>query len=75
VQFGPADSTAYPHTVIVVYSEEKSYTLEVLKALFNVTEENIRRSPNLKSEVDFRVIIGSDFELPEEIQSQLISSE
>ena len=75
VQFGPADSTAYPHTVIVVYSEEKNYTLEVLKALFNVTEENIRRSPNLKSEVDFRVIIGSDFELPEEIQSQLISSE
>jgi hypothetical protein len=35
----------------------------VLSALFEVEEENIRRSPNLKSDVDFRVIIGSDFEL------------
>lgn len=72
VQFGPADSTAYPHTVIVVYSEEKDYTLEVLKALFNVAEEDIRRSPNLKSDMDFRVIIGSNFELPDGAQSQLI---
>jgi hypothetical protein len=29
-----------------------------------VPEENIRRSPNLKSDVDFRVIVGSNFELP-----------
>jgi LCP family protein required for cell wall assembly len=63
VQFGPADSTGYTHSVIVVYNEQKSYTLEVLKALFDVSEENVRLSPNLKSEVDFRVIIGSDFEL------------
>jgi len=63
VQFGPADSTTYPHTVIVIYGEEKSYTLGVLKALFKVTEENIRRSPTLKSDVDFRVIVGSNFEL------------
>ena len=65
LQFGPADTSTYPHTVIVVYSEEKLYTLQVLEALFQVTEENIRRSPNLKSDVDFRVIIGSDFELPD----------
>jgi hypothetical protein len=74
VQFGPADSTAYPHTVIVVYSEEKNYTLEVLKALFDVAEEDIRPSPNLKSDVDFRVIIGSNFELPDGAQSQLTDS-
>jgi len=27
-----------------------------------VSEENIRRSPNLQSDMDFRVIIGSDFD-------------
>lgn len=68
-QFGPADATTYPHTVIVVYSESKIYTLEVLVALFEVDDANIRRSPNLKSDVDFRVIIGSDFELPDNAQS------
>ncbi len=64
VQFSPADASSYPHSVIVVYNEDKNYTLQVLKAIFGVTDENIRRSPNLKSDVDFRVIIGSDFELP-----------
>lgn len=64
LQFGPADSSTYPHTVIVVYNEEKKYTLQVLTAIFGVEEENIRPSPNLKSDVDFRVIVGSDFELP-----------
>ncbi len=73
LQFGPADANTYPHTVIVVYNEEKTYTLQVLTALFQVKEENIRRSPNLKSDVDFRVIIGSDFELPNGVPALLTS--
>lgn len=64
LQFGQADTSTYPHTVIVVYDESKIYTLQVLAALFEVSEENIRPSPNLKSDVDIRVIIGSNFELP-----------
>jgi LCP family protein required for cell wall assembly len=64
LQFGPADTTTYSQSVIVVYDESKVYTLQVLAALFEVPEENIRRSPNLKSDVDFRVIVGSNFELP-----------
>ncbi len=64
-QFGPADTDAeYPQTIMVIYDEGKVYTLQVLTAIFKVEEENIRRSPNLKSDVDFRIIIGSDFELP-----------
>jgi LCP family protein required for cell wall assembly len=63
-QFGQADTTTYSESVIVVYNESKVYTLQVLAALFEVSEENIRRSPNLESDVDFRVIIGSNFELP-----------
>jgi LCP family protein required for cell wall assembly len=64
VQFGPADRTDYPRTVIVDYTD-KTYTLSLLTGIFNVADENIRRSPNLKSEVDIRLIIGADFQLPE----------
>ena len=71
IQYGPADANTYPNTVIVVYNEEKNYTLQVLKAVFNVSDENIRRSPSLKSDLDFRVIVGSDFELPSGSQSVL----
>lgn len=65
VQFSPADANSYTRSVIVVYNEDKDYTLKLLSAIFNVEEENIRRSPNLKSDVDFRVIVGSDYQLPE----------
>ncbi len=64
VQFGPADRTDYPRTVIVDYTG-KPYALMLLADIFNVADENIRRSPNLKSDVDVRVIIGADFQLPE----------
>jgi LCP family protein required for cell wall assembly len=65
IQFGPADSPNYTDTVIIVYNEEKNYTLQVLQATFDVKEGNVRPSPNLKSDVDFRVIVGSTFELPD----------
>ncbi len=64
IQFGPADRADYPRTVIVDYTG-KAYALMVLAEIFNVADENVRRSPNLKSEVDIRVIIGADFQLPE----------
>jgi len=64
VQFGAADRTDYPRTVIVDYTD-KSYSLTLLADIFNVADENIRRSPNLKSDVDIRVIVGADFRLPE----------
>jgi LCP family protein required for cell wall assembly len=70
-QHGTADNSTYEHTVIVVYNENKTFTLDVLKAIFNIDEENIRRSPNLKSDLDFRVIIGSDFELQNGTQAPL----
>lgn len=74
VQFGPADRSDYPRTVIVDYTG-KAYTLIVLSEIFNVADENIRRSPNLKSEVDIRVIIGADFELPEARLPQSIAAD
>ncbi len=71
-QFGPADTRNYPRTVIVDYTG-KEYTLGTLVNFFNVTPENVRKSTNLKSDVDIRVIIGADFKLPETSpQSSLI---
>jgi LCP family protein required for cell wall assembly len=68
IQFGPADRADYPRTVIVDYTG-KTYALMVLTEIFNVADENIRQSPNLKSDVDIRVIVGADFQLPQEAQS------
>jgi hypothetical protein len=64
VQFGPAEATNYPSTVIVDYSG-KEYTLGTLARFFNVSQENIRSGSNLISDVDIRVIIGADFSLPD----------
>jgi LCP family protein required for cell wall assembly len=74
VQFGPADRTDYPRTVIVDYTG-KTYALMALSNIFNVADENIRRSPNLKSDVDIRVIIGADFQLPEARSLQSVTAE
>ncbi len=63
VEFSDADRFDYPQSIIIDYTG-KEYTLQSLAVLFNVTPENIRRSPNLKSEVDIRLIVGQDFTLP-----------
>jgi len=62
VEFGDADRTDYPNTVIVDYTS-KAYTLERLVELFQVTPENVRYSPNLRSQVDIRIVVGQDFSL------------
>jgi LCP family protein required for cell wall assembly len=74
VQFGAADRTDYPRTVIVDYTD-KSYSLKLLTDIFNVADENIRRSPNLKSDMDIRVIVGADFRLPEAHSPQSIAAD
>jgi LCP family protein required for cell wall assembly len=74
VQFGPADGADYPRTVIVDYTD-KTYALTLLADIFNVADENIRRSPNLKSDVDIRVIIGADFQVPEARLPQPVSAD
>jgi LCP family protein required for cell wall assembly len=63
VEFSDADRFDYPQSIIIDYTG-KEYTIQNLAVLFNVTPENIRRSLNLKSEVDIRLIIGQDFTLP-----------
>jgi len=60
VEFGDADRLDYPSTVIVDYTA-KTYTLEKLIEKFQVSPENVRRSPNLRSQIDIRIIVGQDF--------------
>ena len=61
VEFGDADRMDYANTVIVDYTG-KLYTLERLVELFQVRPENVRSSPNLRSQIDIRVIVGEDFQ-------------
>jgi len=63
VEFGDADRMDYPSTVIVDYTG-KTFTLERLIDLFKVTPDNVRHSPNLRSQIDIRIIVGQDFRLP-----------
>ncbi len=60
VEFGDADRLDYPNTVIVDYTG-KTYTLEKLVEKFQVTPENVRHSPNLRSQIDIKVIVGQDY--------------
>jgi len=60
VEFGDADRVDYASTVIVDYTG-KVYTLGRLVEEFGVTDENVRTSPNLRSEIDIRVIVGQDY--------------
>jgi LCP family protein required for cell wall assembly len=59
VEFGDADRLDYPSTVVVDYTG-KSYTLQRLVDKFQVAPENVRHSPNLRSQIDIRVIVGED---------------
>jgi LCP family protein required for cell wall assembly len=65
VGFGQADRRDYQQTVVIDYTG-KLYTLQTLLQLFNVAPENNRHSPILDSEVDIRIIVGEDFQLPGE---------
>jgi LCP family protein required for cell wall assembly len=59
VEFGDADRMDYANTVIVDYTS-KTYTLDRLIETFQVAPENVRYSPNLRSQIDIRVIVGQD---------------
>ncbi|MGC9332891.1 MAG: LCP family protein [Anaerolineae bacterium] len=60
VEFGDADRLDYASTVIVDYTG-RNFTLEMLIEKFQVTPENVRHSPNLRSQIDIRIIVGQDF--------------
>jgi len=63
--YGNADRFDYANTVLIDYSGNKSATIAELAKIFRVDPANIRRSTNIKSDVDIRVILGADWTPPQ----------
>jgi len=59
-----ADRSDYAQTVIIVYNNGVETTLKTLTETLPVAPGNVRRSSNVKSSVDIRIILGKDFKLP-----------
>ncbi len=64
--YGNADRFDYAKTVIIDYSGNKNATVTALAQLFHVDPANIRRTTDVKSDVDIRVILGADWTPPAE---------
>lgn len=62
---GNADRVDYAKTTLIDYSGAKEWTINTLARLLRVEAANIRRTPNAKSEVDVRIILGADWSVPE----------
>ncbi|MCK4472868.1 MAG: LCP family protein, partial [Anaerolineae bacterium] len=63
VEFGNAERFDYPTTIIVDFTG-KEYTVQYLARLLNISEDNIQPFTGSHSEIDIRLIIGADFQLP-----------
>ncbi|MGA9347625.1 MAG: LCP family protein [Anaerolineae bacterium] len=63
VEFGNAERFDYPTTIIVDYTG-KEYTVQYLAQVLNIPENNIQPFTGSYSEIDIRLIIGADFQLP-----------
>jgi len=65
VEFGNAERFDYATTIIVDYTGKK-YTIQYLSRLLNIPQNNIQPFTGSYSEIDIRLIIGADFQLPTE---------
>jgi len=62
--YGNADRFDYANTVLIDYTGTKSVTLDELARIFRVDPANVRRTTNIRSDVDIRVILGADWTPP-----------
>jgi LCP family protein required for cell wall assembly len=63
VEFGNAERFDYLTTIIVDYTG-KEYTVQSLARVLNIPQNNIQPFTGSGSEIDIRLIIGADFQLP-----------
>ncbi len=61
--YGNADRFDYPKTVLIDYTG-KDATITSLAKTFHVDPDNIRRTLNVKSDSDIRIILGADWAPP-----------
>ena len=64
--YGNADRFDYAQTILIDYSGSKNATITALAKLFNVDPGNIRRTLNVKSDSDIRIILGANWTPPVE---------
>ena len=63
VNYGQADRTDYPRTILVEYSDQPK-TVDSLRNMFAIAADNLQTAtPDGKSDADLELIIGSDFYL------------
>jgi LCP family protein required for cell wall assembly len=62
VRIGQADRLDYDTTIIIDYAD-KMQSLALLTGMFGVAPENVRHAQNPNSDVDIRLIVGSDIPL------------
>ena len=63
VEFGNAERFDYPNSIIVDYTG-KEHTIQYLSRLLNIPQHNIQPFTGSFSEIDIRLVIGADFQLP-----------
>jgi polyisoprenyl-teichoic acid--peptidoglycan teichoic acid transferase len=61
---GNADRTDYSKSVLIDYAGDKPSTIAQLATEFHISPDNIRRVENVKSDVEIRLILGSDWNPP-----------
>jgi hypothetical protein len=61
VETGAADHAGYEKTRLIVFTENPEH-LARLKDLLHVEEENILRQPDPGQSLDFRIVLGNDYD-------------
>ncbi len=64
VRVSNAELYNYKDTVLIYYSDNKKYTRDQLVKLFGIIPANVRNGNNPKSDIDFRLIVGSNAKIP-----------
>ena len=65
IQYGPVETNRfdYKNTIIIDYTGNPN-TVRQLQQLLNVSDEQIDYKPNPDSQIDVKVILGADYQLP-----------
>ena len=63
LQYGPADLADYDRTIIIDYTGNV-HTVELLQQLLNVADEQLYYEPSPGSQIDIKIILGADYQLP-----------
>lgn len=64
VRISNAELNTYTEAVLICYTDGKKYTKDQLIRLFNISPANVRSGNNPRTDIDFRLIVGSNTRIP-----------